>query len=234
MSRRVNFCSRWILAHFRRRLTRLKANWPRRKLNWASTKRKLATAQANELKSQLDVEKYGQLAEADAVSKQDFDNAVQTNLANKAQVQAADAAIGAAKALIQANEAAVETATINLNFTRIGSPIDGVVGIAQAQVGDLVGPGSGTLTTISTLDPIRDYFSVSEQEYLALRKAVPGFQGGAPAHLPKTQDVGIRLHPATFRIKLVPNQFQLFIPERLGISRSDREAAAYPTDLSWR
>ena len=133
----------------------------------------LATAQANELKSQLDVEKYGPLAKADAVSKQDLDNAVQTNLANKAQVQAANAAIGAAKAQIQANQAAVETATINLDFTRIVSPIDGVVGIAQAQVGDLVNAGSGTLTTISTLDPIRDYFSVSEQEYLALRQQFP-------------------------------------------------------------
>jgi membrane fusion protein (multidrug efflux system) len=130
----------------------------------------LATAEANQLKSQLDVEKYGPLAKADAVSKQDFDNAVQTNLANKAQVQAAKAAIAAAKAQIQASQAAVEIATINLNFTRIVSPIDGVVGIAQAQVGDLVSTSTGTLTTISTLDPIRDYFSVSEQEYLTLPK----------------------------------------------------------------
>lgn len=130
----------------------------------------LATAEANELKSQLDVEKYGPLAKADAVSKQDFDNAVQTNVANKAQVQAAKAAIAAAKAQILASQAAVETATINLNFTRIVSPIDGIAGIAQAQVGSLVSTSSGALTTISTLDPIRDYFTVSEQEYLTLRK----------------------------------------------------------------
>jgi membrane fusion protein (multidrug efflux system) len=137
----------------------------------------LATAQANELKSQLDVEKYGPLAKAEAISKQDLDNAVQTNLANKAQVQAANAAIGAAKAQIQASQAAVETATINLTFTRIVSPIDGIAGIAQAQVGDLVSPASGTLTTISTVDPIRDYFSVGEQEYLALRKQFSGSNG---------------------------------------------------------
>jgi RND family efflux transporter MFP subunit len=130
----------------------------------------LATAEANQLKSQLDVEKYGPLAKADAVSKQDFDNANQTNLANKAQVQAAQAAIAAAKAQIQASQAAVETASINLNFTRIVSPIDGIAGIAQAQVGDLVSTSSGPLTTVSTLDPIRDYFTVSEQEYLALQK----------------------------------------------------------------
>jgi RND family efflux transporter MFP subunit len=134
----------------------------------------LATAEANQLKSQLDVEKYGPLAKAEAVSKQDFDNAVQTNLANQAQVKAANAAIGAAKAQIQASQAAVETATINLNFTRIVSPIDGIVGIAQAQVGDLVSTNSGVLTTVSTLDPIRDYFSVSEQDYLTLHKQFSG------------------------------------------------------------
>src|SRR5437870_7165073 len=134
----------------------------------------LATAEANQLKSKLDVEKYDPLAKADAVSKQDIDNAVQTNVANKAQVQAAKAAIGAAKAQIQASQAAVETAMINLNFTRIVSPIDGIAGIAQAQVGNLVSTSSGALTTISTLDPIRDYFSVSEQEYLALRKQFSG------------------------------------------------------------
>jgi RND family efflux transporter MFP subunit len=134
----------------------------------------LATAEANQLKSQLDVEKYGPLAKVDAVSKQDFDNATQTNLANKAQVQAAKAAIASAKAQIQAGEATVETAAINLNFTRIVSPIDGIAGIAQAQVGDLVSTSSGVLTTISTLDPIRDYFTVSEQEYLALRKRFSG------------------------------------------------------------
>jgi membrane fusion protein (multidrug efflux system) len=130
----------------------------------------LATAEATQLRSQLDVDKYDPLSKADAVSKQDFDNANQTNIANKAQVQAAEAAIAAAKAQIQADQAAVETASINLGFTRIVSPIDGIVGIAQSQVGDLVSTSSGPLTSISTLDPIRDYFTVSEQEYLALQK----------------------------------------------------------------
>jgi RND family efflux transporter MFP subunit len=129
----------------------------------------LATAQANQLKSQLDVEKYGPLAKVDAVSTQDFDNATQTNLANQAQVEAAEATIVSAKAQIQANQAAVETASINLGFTRVVSPIEGIAGIAQAQVGDLVSASSGSLTTVSTLDPIRDYFTVSEQEYLALQ-----------------------------------------------------------------
>src|SRR2546422_741357 len=78
-------------------------------------------------------------------SQQDLDNSIQTNRANKAQVEAAKAAIGAAKAQIQANQAAVEAAMINLNFTTIVSPIDGIAGIAQAQVGDLVSSGSGNL-----------------------------------------------------------------------------------------
>jgi len=130
----------------------------------------LASAQANQLKSQLDVDKYTPLVQAEAASQQDLDNAVQTNLSNKAQVQAAQAAIAAARAQIQADQAAVETAKINLGFTRVISPIDGIAGIAQAQVGALVSISSGPLTTVSTLDPIRDYFTVSEQAYLELQK----------------------------------------------------------------
>jgi membrane fusion protein (multidrug efflux system) len=134
----------------------------------------LATAEANQLKSQLDFEKYAPLAKVDAVSQQDLDNANQTNLANKAQVKVAEAAIASAHAQIHASQAAVETAAINLNFTRIASPIDGIAGVAQAQVGDLVSTSSGVLTTVSTVDPIRDYFSVGEQEYLALQKRFSG------------------------------------------------------------
>jgi multidrug efflux pump subunit AcrA (membrane-fusion protein) len=131
-----------------------------------------ATAQANQMKSQLDVDKYAPLAAVDAVSKQDFDNADQTNLANKNQTLAAKAAIASAEAQIQVSEAGVETAGINLGFTRIVSPIDGIAGIAQAQVGDLVNTSSGVLTTVSTVNPIRDYFAVSEQEYLALQRRI--------------------------------------------------------------
>jgi membrane fusion protein (multidrug efflux system) len=134
----------------------------------------LATAEANELQSRLNVEKYAPLAKEQAASQQDLDNANQTNRANKAQVEAAKAAIVAARAQIEANQAAVEAAAINLNFTTIASPIDGIAGIALAQVGDLVSSSSGNLTTISALDPIRDYFTVGEQEYLALQKKFSG------------------------------------------------------------
>jgi len=113
------------------------------------------------------LEKYGPLAKADAISKQDFDNAVQTNLANQAQVKAASAAIGA-----RSSNSGLPSRGRSRNhqsqFHSHRSPIDGIAGIAQAQVGDLVSTTSGALTTVSTLNPIRDYFTVSEQEYLGL------------------------------------------------------------------
>jgi membrane fusion protein, multidrug efflux system len=73
----------------------------------------------------------------------------------------------AAQAAVATDEAAVESAKLNLEFTRVVSPVDGIAGLAQAQIGDLVGPGSGLLTTVSKVNPIRVYFSVSEQFYLA-------------------------------------------------------------------
>ncbi len=133
----------------------------------------VAQAEANQGKTQLDVDRYIPLAKAQAISAQDLDNAVQNNLAAKAQVAAAKAgievakaAIVAAKAGVEAAKAVVATATLNLGFTTIQSPIEGIAGIATAQVGDLVGPSSGTLTTVSTLDPIKVYFTASEQAYL--------------------------------------------------------------------
>jgi membrane fusion protein (multidrug efflux system) len=140
-----------------------------------------AQAEANQRQTQLNVNKYGPLLQQKAVTQQDFDNADQANEAAKAQVevaksqikaataatQTAKSAIVAARAQVQSSQAAVKTAELNLGFTRIFSPIDGIAGIALAQVGDLVNPTSGILTTVSTVDPIKVYFTVSEQEYLA-------------------------------------------------------------------
>src|SRR5215471_5558274 len=140
----------------------------------------LAQAEANQGKTQLDVDRYIPLAKAQAISTQDLDNAVQSNLAAKAQaaaakagIEVAKAAIVAAKAVVEATKAVVATATLNLGFTTIQSPIDGIASIATAQVGDLVGPNSGTLTTVSTLDPIKVYFTASEQAYLNFVKRNP-------------------------------------------------------------
>lgn len=147
-------------------------------------KSQLAQAEANQRKTQLDVNKYRPLLEQKAVTQQDFDNADQANEAAKAQVdvarsqiKAATATVGTAKAAIVAanaqvksSQAMVRTAELNLGFTKIISPINGIVGIAVAQVGDLVGPNSGILTTVSTVDPIKVYFTLSEREYLDFSK----------------------------------------------------------------
>jgi membrane fusion protein, multidrug efflux system len=133
----------------------------------------LAVTEANQVRTQLDVDRYAPLAKQQAITQQDMDNATQNNVAAKAQVQAAKAQIETARAQIQgataavqAAAAAVETAELNLSFTRLTSPIEGLAGVAQQQVGALVSPASGPVTTVSTVDPIKVNFTASEQEYL--------------------------------------------------------------------
>lgn len=135
------------------------------KAQLANAEGQRAQAEANQVKAQLDVNRYTPLAKEQAVSQQDLDNAVQGNVAAQAQVRAA-------KAQIDAAHAQVDAAQLNLSFTRIVSLIDGIVGVAQAQIGDLVGPTS-LLTTVSTLDPIKVYFPVSERGYLDYVKENP-------------------------------------------------------------
>ncbi len=126
----------------------------------------LANAEAVQRRTQLDVDRYTPLAREQAASQQDLDNAVQNNLAAKATVQTA-------KAQIQTYEAAVESAKINLGFTQLVAPIDGIAGQAQLQVGALVSPSAGPVTSVSTVDPIKVYFTVSEPQYLAWRRRFP-------------------------------------------------------------
>jgi RND family efflux transporter MFP subunit len=132
----------------------------------AQAKAQLANDVAVQGRTQLDVEKYEPLAKEQAASQQDLDNAVQNNLAAKATVQTAEAQIKTA-------EAAVETARINLEFTRLVAPIDGIAGQAQLQVGALVNQGSGPVTSVSTVDPIKVFFTVGEPQYLAWRQRFP-------------------------------------------------------------
>src|SRR5258708_2217523 len=126
----------------------------------------LANAQAVQGRTELDVTRYTPLAKEQAASQQDLDNAVQNNLAAKATV-------ASAQAQIKADEAAVETAKINLDFTRLVAPIDGIAGQAQLQVGALINLSSGPVTSVSTVDPIKVYFTVGEPQYLAWRKRFP-------------------------------------------------------------
>jgi membrane fusion protein (multidrug efflux system) len=137
----------------------------------------VAVAEANQVRTQLDVDRYIPLAKQQAITQQDMDNATQNNLAAKAQVQSAKAQvetaraqIEAANASVQAATATVETANLNLGFTRLISPIDGIAGQAQQQVGALVSPAGGPVTTVSTVDPIKVYFTVSEAEYLEFHR----------------------------------------------------------------
>ncbi len=119
-------------------------------------KGQVAQAQALLGKTELDVARYTPLAKEGAVSQQELDNAVQANLQNKAAVDAA--------------RAALEQAKLNLGWTKVMSPIDGVSGIAIAQIGDLVDINT-VLTTLSQVDPIKVIFPVSEQQYLGYAKA---------------------------------------------------------------
>jgi RND family efflux transporter MFP subunit len=114
-------------------------------------KAELAQAEAHLGKTILDVERDTPLAKEQAIPQMQLDNDTKAMLAAKASVEAA--------------KAQVEQAQINLGYTKVRSLIDGIAGIAQAQIGDLVGPNT-LLTTVSQVDPIKAYISFSEEEYL--------------------------------------------------------------------
>src|SRR6267154_517316 len=115
-------------------------------------KGQLAQAEAQFDKTELDVKRYTPLAREKAISQEELIDAEHASLVAKAAVASA--------------KAAVETAELNLEFTKITSPIDGIAGMAQAQIGDLVGPASGELTAVSTVDPIKVYFTFTEASYI--------------------------------------------------------------------
>jgi RND family efflux transporter MFP subunit len=116
-------------------------------------KAQLAQAVAQMGKTQLDVDRDTPLAKERAIAQSQLDNDVQANLA--------------AKAAVQSSEAQVEQAQLNLGFTHVTSLFDGIAGIAQVQLGNLVNP-STVLTSVSQVNPIKAYFPISEQEYLRL------------------------------------------------------------------
>src|SRR5262245_20913171 len=122
----------------------------------------LAKAQAQFTKTKQDVDRDTPLAKAGAISQKELDDSVQSHAATRGSLAAA--------------KAAVEQARLNLGWTRITAPIDGVVGISKAQIGDLI-DASSELTSVSTLDPIKVYFPMSEQEYFeAAEKIQQGYR----------------------------------------------------------
>ncbi|HVN31131.1 MAG TPA: efflux RND transporter periplasmic adaptor subunit [Thermoanaerobaculaceae bacterium] len=125
----------------------------------AAAKANLATARARLDKTNNDVARYRPLVAQQAVSRQELDNAV--------------SAQEAATAMVDAAKAAVDQATLDLGYTRITSPLDGLVGTTQVKAGNLVGRGESTLlTTVSAMDPILFRAGISEAEYLRLAKEI--------------------------------------------------------------
>jgi len=115
-------------------------------------KSQLQEAQATLLGIELDAKRAKELFQGKVISEQEYTNKTQDYQTKLAAVAAA--------------QAAVESAQLNLDYTKVVSPLDGIAGQAQAQIGDLVGTGSNTvLTTVSQIQPIRCYFPISEQSY---------------------------------------------------------------------
>lgn len=129
----------------------------------------LATAQTNLVRSQSDLARIEPLAEIDAVSQQDLDGAVAQEAASRSSVRAA--------------EAEVQLAEIELSYTRLIAPIDGLIGLSKARPGEFVGrdPNPVVLATLSDIDPIRVRFSIAEREYLEFAKEY--LQGERPIDL---------------------------------------------------
>jgi len=171
---------RAVLDQTRGQLAQAEGQLDQAKAQQMQAEAQVAVSEANQKRTQLDVDRYTPLVQQQAITQQDLDNATQNNVAARAQTQVAlaqvataKAQISAANAAVQSARAAVETAEINLGFTQLTSPIDGIPGIAQLQVGALVSPASGAITTVSTLDPIKVYFTASEQQYMDFHRRYP-------------------------------------------------------------
>jgi RND family efflux transporter MFP subunit len=118
----------------------------------------LAQARAQLGKALQDVKRDTPLAEAKAIAQSQLDDDIQAQAA-------AEAAVAAAQAAVAAAEAAVEQDQLNLSFTKVTSLVNGIAGIAQGQISDLVS-GTTVLVSVSQVDPIKVYFPMSEQDYL--------------------------------------------------------------------
>src|ERR1700730_2645259 len=117
----------------------------------------VAQSEANQLQSEQTEKRETQLFGQKVESQQNLDNAIQAN--------------SAAKAEVKAQQAALRQAQLNLDFTKIRAPVTGIAGIANPGIGDLVGPSDAQpLMTMSTVDPIKAYFRISEQDYLKLAR----------------------------------------------------------------
>jgi len=121
-------------------------------------KAQLAQAEAQLGKAKLDVERDTPLAQARAIAQSQLDTEIQAKLG--------------AEALVLAARANIEQAQLNVEWTKVTSLVSGIAGIAQVQIGNLVGPSS-VLTSVSQVNPIKAYFTVSEQEFMDFHRRFP-------------------------------------------------------------
>jgi RND family efflux transporter MFP subunit len=121
-------------------------------------KGQLAQSEAQLGKAERDVERDTPLAKERAIAQSQLDTEIQAQLA--------------AQAVVQAAKANVEQAQLNIEWTRVTSLVSGIAGIAQVQIGNLVGPSS-VLTSVSQVDPIKAYFTVSEQQFIDFHRRFP-------------------------------------------------------------
>jgi membrane fusion protein (multidrug efflux system) len=124
----------------------------------AQARAQVAQAEAQKGRTEAEFQKQKELYDKKVTSQRDFDNATQSNLANVANVEVA--------------KAALQQAELNLAFTKVTAPVDGIAGVANVGIGDLVGPSTGVLLSISTVDPIKAKFPISEQAYLNAAKGL--------------------------------------------------------------
>lgn len=134
----------------------------------AQARAALVQAQAGAKQAEIIAQRNRDLFARDAISEQERDNAV---------LQAA-----AAAANVEVQRANVRQAELNLSYTTVKAPIDGLAGFARAHVGDLVGPGTGVLTTVSTIDPIKANFTVPDHRYVAYTQRWAGNPEGRAEH----------------------------------------------------
>jgi len=158
----------------------------------ASAQAQLSAAQAGLTKAQQDVARLTPLRERGAVSQADFD--------------AAQAALLTAEAEVQRAAAAVQTARLNLNYTQIRAPMDGTMGEAQIDVGNLVGPEMGPLATLTQLDPIQVSFDIAERDVLDYKQRI---QAGAPP-----EEFRVQLRLANGSVYEYPGEID-FLSERV-------------------
>ncbi len=146
----------------------------------------VAKQEALWVNAKANYDRFKELVGRGAVARKELDDSIGAERATyaavaaaKANVSAAQAAIAVQRAAIAAARAAAEKARVDLGFTKILSPVTGIAGIAKAQIGNLVGPGSvEELTTVSRVDPLKVYVPMSEQEYLAGARAGRDTAGG--------------------------------------------------------